>query len=104
MPVDFAVSLGLTLILEGAVALAWGIRGRDLLLFALANVLTNPPAVLIHKLFPCWGVTAVLEIGVVGVEGLCYARLGGFVRKPWIFSLTANAFSFCVGLLIDMAW
>ncbi len=99
--IDFAVSLGLTLVLEGAAALVWGLRRKDLLLLALVNVLTNPAAVLLHALFPGWAVTAALELGAVAVEGLCYAKLGRAVRRPWLFALTANAFSFCVGLGID---
>lgn len=99
--VDFLIPLGLTLVLEGAVALIWGFRRRNLLLFVLVNVLTNPVVVLLHALFPGWGVTAALELGAVAVEGLCFARLGDGVRRPWLFSLTANAFSFFTGLGID---
>ncbi len=99
---DFALSLLLTLVFEGVIALAWGVRKRDLLLFVLVNVLTNPVAVLLHALFPGLGVTAVLEAGVVLVEGALYQRLGYAVRRPWLFSLCANIFSFCMGLAVDL--
>lgn len=99
---DFVLSLALTLILEGAIALIWGLRRRDLLLFVLANVLTNPMAVLLHALFPGRAVTAALEAGAVLVEGALYHRLGSGVRRPWLFSLCANVFSFCVGLAVDL--
>ena len=98
---DFALSLGLTLILEGAVALIWGFRRKDLQLFVLVNVLTNPPAVLLHALFPGWVVTAALELGVIAAEAFCYSRLGSNIRIPWLFSLIANIFSFFEGLGID---
>lgn len=100
--IDFLLPLALTIVFEGAVALVWGLRRWDLLLFVLVNVLTNPAAVLLHALFPGRTVTAALELGVVAVEGLCYDRLGYAVRRPWLFSLCANTFSFCLGLAADI--
>jgi len=97
---SFLVSLGLTLLLEGIVVLAWGLRRRDLILFVLVNVLTNPPAVLLHALFP--GVTLAIEAAVVAVEGSCYARLGDSIRRPWLLALIANGFSFSMGLLVNV--
>lgn len=99
--IDFLLPLSLTLMLEGAVALVWGLRHRNLLLLVLVNVLTNPAAVLLHALFPGPAVTAALELGVVALEGICYKKLGSAVRRPWLFSLCANAFSFCLGLAAD---
>lgn len=98
---DFVLPLALTLVLEGIIALIWGLRRRELLLFTLVNVLTNPAAVLLHALFPGWAVTAALEAGVVLAEGALYRRLGDTIRRPWLFSLCANAFSFCMGLAAD---
>lgn len=100
--IDFLLPLVLTIAFEGVIALVWGLRRWDLLLFMLVNVLTNPAAVLLHALFPGWAVTAALELGIVAVEGLCYDRLGYAVRRPWLFSLCANAFSFCLGLVVDI--
>lgn len=99
---DFVLSLALTLLFEGVIALVWGLRKQDLLLFALVNVLTNPAVVLLHALFPGWAVTAALEAGVVLVEGALYQRLGYAVRRPWLFSLCTNVFSFCIGLAVDL--
>lgn len=99
--IDFLLPLALTIAFEGAVALMWGLRRRDLLLLVLVNVLTNPAAVLLHTLFSGRLVTAALELGVVALEGLCYEKLGSAVRRPWLFSLCANAFSFCLGLAAD---
>lgn len=100
--IDFLLPLALTIVFEGAVALVWGLRRWDLLLFVLVNVLTNPAAVLLHALFSGWAFTAALELGVVAVEGLCYDRLGYAVRRPWLFSLCANAVSFCLGFVVDI--
>ena len=98
---SFAISLTLTLLLEGTLALLWGFRRRDLLLFILANVLTNPPALLLHLLFRGWAVVAAVELTAIMIEGLLFARLGERIKRPWLFSLSANAFSFSLGLVID---
>lgn len=98
---SFLVSLTLTLLLEGTLALVWGFRRRDLLLFVLANVLTNPIALLLHMLFHGWAVTAAVELAAVVAEGLLFAGLGEGIKKPWLFSMSANAFSFSIGLAVD---
>lgn len=97
----FGLSLALTLMLEGIAALLWGLRKKNLLLLVLVNLLTNPAAVLLHALFPGWAVTAALEAGVVAAEGALYRRLGYGIRRPWLFSLCANGFSFCMGIVIN---
>ena len=98
---SFVVSLALTLLLEGTLALLWGFRRRDLLLFTLANVLTNPLALLLHLLFRGWVVVAAVELAAIVTEGLLFERLGEGIRGPWLFSVFANAFSFSLGLVID---
>ena len=51
MLTSLAVSLALTLILEGLLALLWGVKGRwDWLLLLLVNVVTNPIVVSLHHL------------------------------------------------------
>ncbi len=95
---DFILSLGGTLLLEGVVALFWKVRGRDLLLFLLVNILTNPAVVLLHKMIPGWEAVVLLELGAVVIEGGCYAWLGENVRMPWRFALTANLVSFLTGI------
>ncbi len=97
---NFLLSLILTLLIEGIIALLWGLRRRELVLCALVNIMTNPAAVLLHTMFPAWPVTALIELGVFAVEGFCYARFP--VRRPWGLSLTANAVSFGAGLLINL--
>ena len=44
-------------------------RGQDLLLCALANVLTNPAVVLLNLIFPAAWLLLLLECAAVGVEG-----------------------------------
>lgn len=96
----FLLSLALTLAIELAFALLWGLRGRDLLLCALVNLLTNPAVVLLHQLFPQPAATAALECAACAVEGWYYSRYGRRVRVPWLFALLCNALSFSCGLLI----
>lgn len=95
----FAVSLGLTLLLELPFVYLWGLRSRhDLTLAVLVNVLTNPAAVFLHGL----GVPALpLEAAVVLVEGGCYRFRGERIRHPWRLALWANVFSYSVGCLLN---
>lgn len=104
-----AASLGLTLLLEEGFALAWGLRGRrELTVVALVNVLTNPPAVLAyHTAVGLWGlpslpVTLALEGAVVAVEWLCYRACSESLRRPLLFAVLANAFSYGVGRWINL--
>ena len=108
LALSLAVSLGLTLVLELPFALVTGKRGRDLALVCLVNVLTNPAVVLLYFLaaaltaIPPWVVKAVLEVAAVLVEALYYCRYGAGFRRPLLFSLGANAFSFMLGELISL--
>ena len=105
--VSLGLSLGLTLAFELAFALLWGLRGRDLLLCCLVNLLTNPPVVLLALLWrhfgpnPPWLPVPLLEAGAVLMEGRLYRRDGERVRRPFLFSLCANAFSFVLGLVFN---
>ncbi len=101
------ISLGLTLLFEGAFALVWGLRSRDLMLCALVNLLTNPPLVFLVLSWrhfgptPAWLPVPVLEAMAVWVEGYFYRRDGEQVRRPYLFSLCANAFSYTMGLVFS---
>ncbi len=97
----FALSLGLTLACELPFALLWGLRGRDLLLCALVNLLTNPAVVLLHLLVPHPCATALWEAGAFAAEGWHYRRYGQKIRAPWLFSLLCNGLSFSLGLVIN---
>ena len=101
---QLAVSLGLTVLFELLFARVCGVRGgRALCTVALVNCLTNPPVVLLSILAEGRGVPPLaarllLEAAAVLAEGAIYrgARLTG---RPYVFSLGANAFSYCMGAL-----
>ncbi len=103
-----AISLGMTLVLELGFCCALKIRGwHDLLLVVLANTLTNPAVVLLHALMmnagcaPEWTVVLPLELAAVLAEGLCYKLAAKKIKRPFLFSLGANAFSYAIGLVIS---
>ncbi len=104
---DLAIALTMTLALEWAFTWLWGVKDRDdYKLVGLVNVLTNPAVNLLFALLVrLWGlpmlpVIAALEFGAVAVEWLCYHALSE-IRRPFLFSLCANAFSFCAGYLLQ---
>lgn len=95
------LSLGLTEVFECGFACCTGKRSKALVLCALVNVVTNPPVVLLSRLLPGGRLLiAGLELAVVAIEGLLY-RYSGLFKRPFLFSLTANALSFSLGLLIN---
>ena len=95
MPESFALSLGLTLLLELPIAYAWGLRKRQLLTVFAANLMTNPLAVALHL----WGIPQVpIEIGVVIAEGTAYSLL--FEKRPWLLALVSNTLSWGIGILL----
>lgn len=103
-----ALSLFLTLVLEGLFAFCWGLRRRrELTVVALVNILTNPPVVLLYHTFVSlfgWSavaVTAVLECTALLVEWLCYRSCSEDLKRPFVFALLANAFSYGVGCIIN---
>lgn len=99
-----ALSLSLTLLLETAFALAWGVRGRGLGTVVLMNVMTNPAAVTLHFLLTrlaglgYWASAIPLELGVLAAEWAC-AR--GVIRRPLLYALCANTLSYTTGLLLQ---
>ena len=97
------VSLLLTLLLECAFAFVAGARTpRRLLLVALVNVLTNPPVVMLCTLFPSPLLTAAMELAAVLTEGLIYRARAYWLRRPFLFSLAVNAFSYLTGQLLNL--
>lgn len=109
MLTTLAVSLALTVILEEAFGLAWGLRGRrELGLVALMNCLTNPPVVLLyHTAAGLWHwnaviVTVVLEGLAVLVEWRCCRAFSEQVRRPFLFALLINLFSYGAGCVINL--
>ena len=98
-----AVSLALTLILEGLLALLWGVKDRwDWLLLLLVNVVTNPIVVSLHHLLGGGiALTVGLELFAVVSEWLAYRKWGRDTRPAFLFSLCANGFSYCSGVLLN---
>ena len=98
---SLVVSLLLTLALEGIFALLWGVRGlKNFLVLLLCNTLTNPPVVLTCFFYGGLPLQIALEIAVVAVEGLVY-RFCSDLRRPFLFSLCCNAFSYLAGMLLN---
>jgi hypothetical protein len=101
------LSLGCTLVLELLFAVALGKRGKDLLLVCLVNVMTNPVVVLVYYLAVHFTalqpvlVKAVLEAFAVLAEAYLYKTYGSRFRRPLLFSLGANMFSFWTGELLS---
>ena len=92
----FAMSLGLTLLIELPVAYLWGLRKGQLLTVMVANVMTNPLAVALHLTgFP----QLPIEIGVVIAEGFAYSL--HFDKRPWLLAFLSNAVSWGIGLLMS---
>ncbi len=104
-----ALSLLLTLLLEEGFALAWGLRWRyELTLVALVNCLTNPPVVILHytavtlRGWPVLPVAAVLEISAVLTEAYCYRRGSRALKRPLLFAVLANLFSYAAGKALQI--
>ena len=101
---SLGISLGLTLVLELLFALVWGVRKKGLLLVILMNILTNPAVVTLH--FLCNSLLGwvgflpvlILEAAAILVEGFCCR---GMIRKPWLFALFINLFSYGMGELLQ---
>lgn len=102
------LALLVTVIIEFAVAWIFSLRGKDLAVVILVNVITNPLLnylILVNayfQLFPnAFGFGLFLEGCVIPAEwGLLvkYTRLSR--RKTLLLSFTMNVVSFLVGLLI----
>ena len=103
---NLGVSLTLTLVLESCYAILYHVRGSDLRLVLLVNVLTNPVVVLCHQITGrFWPaglglVILVMELWAVGIEGYLYYSRGNF-KHPWRFSVCANLLSYMIGYLLQ---
>ncbi len=105
--VSLAASLFLTLVLEGFFAFITGVRKRmDYLLLLLVNILTNPAVVLCYFLsrliIPFTGLwlQLILELCAIIAEGSYYKKYAVSIKRPFLFSVSANGFSYGIGLLI----
>ena len=104
-PLMLLFALLMTEAIEIPVCLLFHMRGRDLIFVVLANVLTNPMLNVLYAIaclytpIPPAVSLAVLEPAAVVVEWLVYRSATG-AKRPFLASLTANAASFGLGLLI----
>ena len=102
------VSLLLTEAIELVFALVWGVRGRELWLVVLVNLLTNPLAVLGYALlrnvlpWPLLRIQLPIELMVFVLEALLYLRLSRTIRRPLLFALCINLVSYGLGLVIGL--
>lgn len=102
LPLTLLISLALTLIFELGFAFCAGQRTpRRLLLVVLVNTLTNPVVVLLHVLFPHPCLTLLLEICAILIEGFIYRTCADSIRRPYLFSLAINAFSYGCGEILN---
>ena len=104
LPQALLLSLLLTELIELPVLFLLGFRGRELIIAALANVVTNPAVVFLHAAasqtnLPEWLVILVLEVSAVLVEALIYLKATDRAR-PLVDSLIANAVSYFSGLIL----
>lgn len=101
------ICLALTEAIELPLLYLMGFRRRELIIAALANVVTNPPVVLIRFVFlsltrlPEWAVILPLEIAAVLVEAVIFRRAAGR-KRALLESFTANALSYTLGLAISL--
>jgi hypothetical protein len=108
----FAVSLGLTIILELFIALLWGLRSKtEFLIVILVNILTNPAAVLIVWLVSIYApncsrffIQIPVELIVIAVESVIYLCFSTKsicrIKHPVLFALTANTASWGTGVIL----
>lgn len=104
------VSLALTLIIETAVALLLGIRGKhDIAVVLLVNIMTNPVVVftvncvmlLRDRVLFC-AVLAVMEILAFIAEAIAYKKTLNYEKlPPFAVSLICNVTSFGTGIIIN---
>lgn len=73
----------------------------------LVNLLTNPAAVLCYYIFTVYTQMNILiikipiELVVILIEGLYYRKYASSIHKPFLFSASANIFSFGTGLILN---
>jgi len=105
---SLAISLILTLALESGFFFIAGKRNiKDWLLLVMVNILTNPAVVLLYWLAVLYtdlhraAIIVPLELAAVFIEGRCYRKYGENFKRPYLFSIAANAFSFGSGVIIQ---
>ncbi len=105
IPLVMLYCLGVTVVIEGALAFLCGVRRpSEQLIVLLVNALTNPLLVSLGYLILFWFgrtgyniATAVMEASVVFVEGWIYKRFLTKQKRPFLLSLFLNIGSLLIG-------
>ena len=107
-----ATTLSLTMVIEVGLAVALGVRGwRELLVVALAQVVTNPSVELVCLLVgwsPHLPLTATAWPCLLSAELMAWlaeALLYGYAHvwhRPWVLSAILNLASFGFGILLGL--
>lgn len=105
---QMAISFGITVVAEEMMGWIWKKRSlEERLVIFLVNVITNLPLVFMLNCLRLFFNRELLlifkylaEIGVWFLEGWIYSKRLADWRHPWLFSLTANLFSYGIGILI----
>ena len=101
LAVKFRISLALTWVLELPASFVLGVRGKDLLLVFLVNLLTNPAAVLASTLMRDGFLAQIfIETVVILVEGWYYETYGRSSRRPYLCAAVCNLFSYFIGKIL----
>ncbi len=109
---ELLYSMGLSLILTLVLELCFGylcrIRDKkDIVLLVLVNIITNPLVVMSYYMIVHYShinriaVVMVLELMAILTEGYYYKTYGNVFRRPILFALFANVFSYGIGQLLN---
>ena len=106
--ISLGISLILTIILEEIFAIIVGIRHKkDLLLLLFVNAVSNPIVVLVYYLsyyYTTWNsaiVMITLETIAILVEYHYFKTYGEQFKRPFLFAVCVNMFSFSIGKMIN---
>ncbi len=101
----FVISLLLTLLIECGLARLLRIKGKDLLLVFLVNVMTNPAAVLLSILTGVvrW-IQFFIEAVVIFTEGCYYKKYSRRIERGMLVSMLLNGVSYGLGLLFNIVF
>lgn len=103
LAVRFLVSLVLTLLIETPLSLLFKARGKELLLVALVNVLTNPAVVLLSAVMgDSLQIQIFPEILVILIEGYYYKKYGSYIEHPFLCALCCNSVSYGFGIILKI--
>lgn len=106
---QMVLSFFITVVAEEIMGWIWRVKSSDeCFVIFLVNVITNLPLVfMLNCLCLYFSREALLileyfaEAGIWLLEGWIYSKRLPYWRHPWLFSLTANLFSYGIGIMIS---